>query len=148
MDKQERNTEQQVWQRVCANRDLGPKNDLRQLRREAMELAAVYQNLSSRLMGRNQELAKRLSAGERANGAALAGIEKLFRTEGERLKLWQPGSEEPGKVLEKCYHRTRRCAAEYLARSADGECGVVFAQLAKRAEEHCAWIAEILGRLP
>ena len=147
MDKQDWNVEQQIWQRVRANREEGSKNDLRQLRREAMELAAVYLAVSSRLTGRQQELVNRLHAGERANGAALAGIRILSRQSAEQLKLWQPGKEEIKKLLERCYHRTRRCMTEYLARSADGEFGVVFERLAKREGEHCGMIAELLGSL-
>ena len=85
--------------------------------------------------------------GEKDNAAALAGIGKLSRQTRENLKLWQPGKEEPRKALERCYHRTRRCMTEYLARSADGEFGVVFERMAKREGEHCALIAEVLGSL-
>ena len=147
MDKQDQSMEQKVWQRVRANREEPPKNDLRQLQREAMELAAVYRNLASQLTGKQQELAKRLYAGEKANAAALAGIEKLSRTGGESIKLWQPGKEDPKKMLEKCYYRTRRCMTEYMARSAEGEFGVVFERMAKREGEYCALIAELLGNL-
>ena len=145
MEKQDWNTEQQVWQRVRANRETPSWNDLRQLQRETMELAAVYQAAASRLSGRPQALAKQLYAGEKANAAALAGIGKLSRMEGEHIKLWQPGKEEIFKMLEKCYHRSRRCMTEYLARSADGEFGVVFEKLAKREGEHCEILAELIG---
>ena len=145
MDKQDMT--QQVWQRVLASREEGTKQDLRQLQREAMELASVYRAVSSRMTGKQQELAKRLYAGERANGAALAGIGVLSRQSGEQLKLWQPGKEETQKLLERCYHRTRRCMTEYLARSADGEFGVVFEKLAKQEGEHCAILAQLLGSL-
>jgi len=147
MEKQDWSAEQQVWQRVHESRQERPREDLRQLQREAMELAAVYRNLSARLTGKQQELAKRLYTGEKANGAMLAGIGKLSRQGGENLKLWQPGKEAPEKTLEHCYHRTRRCMTEYLARSAEGEFGVVFARMAEREGEHCGWIAEILGDL-
>lgn len=147
MDKQDLNVEQQVWQRVRANREEVPRNDLRQLQRESMELAAIYRNLSSQLVGKPQELVKRLYAGEKANGMALVGIGILSRQGGELLKRWQPGKEDVKKQLERCYHRTRRCMTEYLARSADGEFGVVFERLAKRSGEHCAVIAELLGGL-
>ena len=147
MEKQDSTPEQQVWQRVRANREEAPRNDLRQLQREAMELAAMYRSLSSRMTGRAQELVKKLYAGERANGAALAGIGILSRQSGEQLKLWQPGKEETKMMLQRCYHRTRRCLTEYLARSADGEFGVVFDRLAKREGEHCGMLAEILGNL-
>ena len=145
MDKQDMT--QQVWQRVLASREEGMKQDLRQLQREAMELASVYRAVSSRLTGKQQELVKRLYAGEQANGAALAGIIVLSRQHGEQLKLWQPGKEETKKLLERCYHRTRRCMTEYLARSADGEFGVVFEKLAKQEGEHCAILAQLLGSL-
>ena len=145
MDKQDMT--QQVWQRVLASREEGTKQDLRQLQREAMELASVYRAVSSRMTGKQQELAKRLYAGERANGAALAGIGVLSRQSGEQLKLWQPGKEETQKLLERCYHRTRRCLTEYLARSADSEFGMLFERLAKREGEHCGLIAELLGSL-
>ena len=147
MDKQDWDVEQQVWQRVRANREEAPGNDLRQLQREAMELAAVYRGLLSQLTGRQRERIVKLHQGERANAAALAGIGMLSRQNREQLKLWQPGREEPGKQLERCYHRTRRCMTEYMARSAEAEFGVVFDGMAKRSAEHCALIAELLGEM-
>ena len=147
MDKQDWDTQQQVWQRVRAGREEGPKNDLRKLQQEAMELAAVYRSLSSQMTGRRRELVMKLYQGERANASALAGIGYLSRQGGENLKLWQPAMEDPGKMLERCYHRTRRCMTEYLARSADGEFGAVFDRMAKREGEHCCMIAELLGGL-
>ena len=147
MDKQDWNAEQQIWQRVRANREEGAKNDLRQLRREAMELAAVYRGLLPRMTGRQREQVARLHQGEQANSAALAGIGILSHQNREQLKLWQPGKEEPQKLLERCYHRTRRCMMEYMARSAEAEFGVVFEKLAKREGEQCSIIAELLGEL-
>ena len=142
-----RTVEQQVWQRVQANREEATRNDLQQLQREAMELAAIYRNLSSRMTGRSQELMKQLYTGERANAQALAGIGILSRSSGEVLKGWQPGKEDPGKQLLRCYHRTRRCMTEYLARSAEAEYGVVYQKLADREGHHCTLIAEVLGSL-
>lgn len=147
MDKQDWSVEQQVWQRVHSAREEGPREDLRQLQREAMELTGVYRNLSSQLIGKQQELVKRLYAGEKTNAAMLAGIGKLSRTRGESVKFWQPGKEDPQKALERCYHRSRRCMTEYMARSVEGEFGVVFERMAKREREHCGLIAELLGSL-
>lgn len=112
-----------------------------------MELAAIYRSLSAQLTGGQREQAVKLHRGEKANGAALAGIGLLSRQNGEHLKLWQPEKEDPKKLLERCYHRTRRCMAEYLARSAEGEFGVVFDRMAKREGDHCTLIAELLGTL-
>lgn len=99
------------------------------------------------MTGWQREQAAKLHQGERANAAALAGIGVLSRQGGEQLKLWQPGNEDPKKQLQRCYHRSRRCMTEYLARSADGEFGVVFDAMAKREGAHCVLIAEILGSL-
>ena len=128
-----------------ASRDNVPQNDLRQLQREAMELAAVYRNFLPQLTGRERELVLKLQSGERANAAALAGIGILSRQHDEQIKLWQPGKDDALKQLERCYHRTRRCMTEYLARSADNEFGVVFEKLAKREGEHCGILAELIG---
>jgi hypothetical protein len=147
MDKQDWNTEQQIWQRVRGTREEPPKNDLRQLQREAMELAAVYRGLLMQMTGKQREQVAKLHQGERTNAAALSGIGVLSRRSREQLKLWQPGKEDPGKQLERCYHRTRRCMTEYMARSAEPEFGVVFERMAKREGEHCVLLAELLGAM-
>ena len=145
MDNQTR--EQQVWQRVQASREEAPRNDLRQLQREAMELAVIYRGIASRLTGKQQEMVQRLYGGEKANTSALVGIGILSRQGGETLKVWQPGKETVSKQLQRCYHRSLRCMTEYLARSAEPEYGVVFERMAKREGEHCMMIAELLGSL-
>ena len=147
LEKQDWRTEQQVWQRVKACREELPQSDLLQLQREAMELSAIYSSLSARLTGRKRELAGKLHQGEKANAEALAGIGFLSKQREQHLKLWQPGREDPKKLLEHSYHRTRRCLTEYLARSADSEFGAVFEKLAKREADHCTWIAEMLGSI-
>lgn len=145
MNQQDRNLERQVWQRVWASREEMPKNDLRQMQREAMELAAIYCSLASRMTGKQQALLAKLCRGERENAAALAGIAVLSRQSGEALKLWQPEKEDPVRLLERCYHRTRRCLTEYMARAGDGEFGVVYERMAQRAGEHCLILARLLG---
>ena len=145
LDKQDQNLEQQVWQRVRSCREEGSKNDLRQMQREALELAALYRSLAGQLTGKAREQALQLHRGEKANAAALTGIAMVSRRNGENLKLWQPGKEDPKKLLERCYHRSRRCMTEYLSRSPDGEFGVVFDQMARREGQHCLMILQLLG---
>lgn len=147
LDNYDHPDEQRVWQRVHACQEEGRRQDLRQLQREAMELAAIYRRLFSVTAGRPREQLMKLYRGERSNAEMLAGIGKLSRSSGENLKLWDPGKEEPAKALERCYHRSRRCMTEYLSRSAEGEFGVVFEKLAKREAEHCTVIAEVLGSI-
>ena len=141
------NMEAQVWQRVQAGKQEVPASGLRQMQREAMELAELYRGLASRTSGRQQELSRQLYRGEKSNALMLAGIGMLSGQREENVKLWQPGKEHSGKLLERCYHRTRRCMVEYLSRSADGEYGAVFRSMADREGEHCAMIAELLGSL-
>jgi len=145
LDKQDWKMEQQVWQRVRACSEEPQQNDLRQLQREAMELAAAYRGMVPQLSGSARELAVQLHQGEKANAAVLAGLGYLSRQGGEAVKLWQPGKEALQKTLERCYHRTRRCMTEYLARSAEGEFGVVYQKLAEREGNHCVLIAQLLG---
>ena len=146
MDKQHGNPEQ-VWQRVLSGPRETPPQDLRQLQREAMELAAVYRNLAGQLAGKCREQAHRLYLVEKANADALNGLGILTRQGGEAVKIWQPGKEPARKLLERCYHQTRRCMTEYMARSADGEFGTVFRKLADREEQQCLLIAQLLGIL-
>lgn len=147
MDNRDQTRDQQVWQRVRAGGEELPHNDLLQLQREALELTAAYRGLAAQLTGKARELAQRLYRTESANSQVLAGIGFLSRQSGENLKFWQPGKEAPKKTLERCYHRTRRCMTEYMARSAEPEYGIVFQKLADRAGSSCALVAELLGIL-
>lgn len=137
--------EQQVWQRVLQQQN--PREPMRELILSSGELAAVYRQLAGTLAGRPRELAKQLYEGETATLAALKGLNTLSGREAEVLKLWQPGKEPAGKLLEKAYHRTRCCMVDYAARTAEPEFGVVFQKLADRAALHCVLIAQLLGTL-
>jgi hypothetical protein len=64
MEQYDAQKEQQVWQRVRASREEAPKNDLRQLQREAMELAAIYRGLSQLFSGTAREQLLRLRCTE------------------------------------------------------------------------------------
>lgn len=137
---------QQVWQRVFAQPLQPGREDLGPMLQEAMELAGAYRYLTGSLTGRSREQAQRLYEGEMEVIACLKGIGILSGRPEEVLKLWQPTKGPGKKLLEKCYHRSRRCMTEYMARSAEGEFGVVFRALADREGEHCAIIAGLLGR--
>lgn len=145
MDNYDPNTEQQVWQRVFA-RPVEPQGeDLRVLLLAAMELSASYRYLSGVLTGKQREQVKMLFEGEQANIACLKGIGMLSGRGDEILKIWNPSREPARRILEKCYHSTRRCLIEYTARSADSEFGAVFQKMAEREGKHCATVAELLG---
>ena len=137
---------QQVWQRVFARSPEPGREDLEPMLQEAMELAGTYRYLTGTFTGKAREQARRLYEGQLEIIACLKGIGILSGRPEEVLKLWQPTKGSGKQLLERCYHRSRRCMAEYMARSAQGEFGVVFRALADREGEHCAIIAGLLGR--
>lgn len=140
------NAQQQVWQRVLARQEEPRGDDLRVLLQGAMELAGCYRYLTTALPGPQKDRARALYEGEQANAACLRGISLLRHSPEETLKLWNPVREPVEKLLEKCYHRTRRAMIEYASRSGEPEFGTVFRSLAQREEQHCVWIAQLLGR--
>jgi hypothetical protein len=79
-----------------------------------------------------------------ANMDCLKGIARLQRqTVSEKIL---PQSREPArKLLELCYHRSRRAAVDFLAQSAGGEFGEVYRAMADREGKHCVWLAQLLG---
>jgi len=141
---EEQNMENRVWNRVLA----GPGEsgeDLRHLMHAASENAMDYYHLLRRASGRNKEALQRLYDRARVNLNCLQGLQTLrFGTAAKLHPLPQTG-EPMGKLLEKCYHRTRRAIMEYTARSAEPEFGAVFAVMADRERDNAALIAELLG---
>lgn len=140
-------TEQQVWQRVHSQTPIPQSRPLQGLIRESAELAAVYGRLQNSLTGCSRELARQLRQTELSTLHCLRGIGILSHRGGEAVKVWDPGPLNPRKTLESCYHRTRRCAGEYTARSLDNEYGEVFRTLAQQTNTQSARIAQLLGRL-
>jgi len=144
MELQGISPEQQVWQRVFSPAEQ-PGSDLRSLRMGAMELAAAYRYLQGILPGKQRETVRQLQEGELANSAALKGVMQLSGQGEEILKIWNPSREPGGKLLERCYFKTRRAMVEYMGRSAEPEFGVVFRALADREGRHCLELVQLLG---
>lgn len=148
MEQFDTDLEQRVWQRVRGSGGEQPERmDLRALMLAAMENAAAFRQLTGMLAGKPRERAKRLHEGEQRNIACLKGIHLLSTGAPMKPKAMQIPGEPAGKLLEKCYHRTKRAMTEYTARTVDGEFGAVFQTMADRQREHCAMIAELLGEL-
>lgn len=143
----ERNMEQQVWQRVWNQQEEQPRSDLRQLQLAAMELAGIYRHLAGSLTGKQREKAKQLYEGELETAAILKGLGILSGRQEDVLTIWNPAKAPGKKLLEKCYHQTRRCLVDYTARSAEPEFGCVFHALAEQAGKRCCLIAQLLGSM-
>ena len=148
MENVDKNVERQVWQRVLAQPQTKPeRDDLRMLILSSMEAAGAYRHLAGTLTGRSRELVRRLWEEEQETTACLRGLHRL--SGGKEKPKGMPAIQgSPEKVLEKCYHRTRRAVTEYTARTVDPEFGSAFRRLAEREEEHCARIAQLLGSIP
>ncbi len=135
-----------VWQRV-QDTPKSQAEDLRPLIQEVQSLAAVYRQVSAQTSGRIKGLLATLHEDALRDMAALKGLQHLRGGLLPRANAL-PGNSSPAvKALEKCYHRSRRLAGEYTARSVDPEWGMVFAVLADRARVNCALTAEIIGEL-
>ena len=147
MERMDKSREGQVWQRVLNPQPAAPRDGLRLLRRESLALAGVYRRLMSSMKGKTGEMAGQLYREEVATAAGLRGLEVLRGEDGGKLNPLSPSQEPAERLLKSCYHRTRGCLTEYTARTVDGETGAVFRQLANRAEQQCARIAELLGML-
>ena len=98
------------------------------------------------MQGKSAEKMRRL---HQESQRCIACIKGICRLRGEPVKaprLTAP-KEPPRRTLEKCYRRERQLCAEYEARSADPEHGMVLDRLAQQAREHCVTILEILGEM-
>lgn len=147
MGKFDPSVEQKVWQRVNAQGGQQGRDDLRPLIMSAREAAADYRFLRDQLKGPAGEQAKKLWEGAQETLSCLHGLQ-LLRGGAVRKQQPLPQSQQPlRRVLEVSYHRCRRMAAEYTARSAETECGMVFVRLAQREQEHCVRLAWILGQM-
>ena len=147
MKKKHAEEEHQVWQRVLAQPGEPPRNDLRQLQQEIMELVGIYRQLLASAAPGHREGLKALLEGEQANVACLKGLAVLSGESREVLKVWNPAKGSRQKLLETCYHKTRRCMIDCMALSPEPEYGVVFRQMADREALHCSRIAQLLGSL-
>lgn len=140
----DRRTEQQVWQRVLGQAE-PPRGDLRALELDALEAAAVYRKLEGSSAEKQREKLRKLYDSRMEAIACLRGIGRLSGSGvGKPARISAPGEPTP-KALEKRYHCARRAAAEYTARTMDGEFGMVFQHLAELSRRECVLLAELLG---
>ena len=149
MDQVNKEMESRVWQRVQARPEepnLPQRDNLKPWVLAAQENAAAYRNLSLQLIGKQWEGLRRLETESSRMVHSLRGICAL-RGETVKITPLPVPREAPRRTLEKCFHRSCRLWAEMEKRREDDPHGVVFRSLGRRAEDHCAALAEMLGRL-
>ncbi len=150
MENWDREKERRVWQRVQGQ----PPKEMPPLGREswkawillAQENGVCLRSLSLQLIGKQWEPLRRL---ELENNRMVQSMRGLSALAGESIKLTPLASPKdvPRRALEKCFHRSRRLWEEFTRRSNDPEVGMVCQSLAQRAADHCATLAELVGKL-
>ena len=150
MDHMDKQMEKRVWQRVQSRSDapapLPRQENLNPWVQVAQENTAVFRSLQLQLIGKQWEPLRRLETESSRTAQTLRGLGSL---QGEHLKLnpVPTPKEPPRRALEKSFHRTRRFWEEMERRNADPEFGPVFQSLSRRAQDHCATLAELIGKL-
>ena len=139
MDHMDKNRQRAVWQRVME----GPKSrdDGFDLFGPAVTLLNAYRQLSNTLPG-----AKRLYEEQTDTVCCLKGLMRLAGRAIPAPRVPPTGAHSQENLLIFCYRQSRQAAAEYLARSADPETGVVMRHLSDREIQHCVLIAALLGK--
>ena len=139
--------EQRVWQRVLAQRELPQeRSELKLLMLEAMERKNILYRIFGVASGKQKKLLSKLLAGEEETIACLRGMCRLAGVDTGKEKAVSARKEQPRKLLQQCYYRSCRAMAEYTARSAESEFGVIFLKMAERQRTLCAMVAELLGQ--
>ena len=150
MEKVDKQMERRVWQRVQSRQEppaqIPRRESIKPWILVAQENSAVFRALQLQLIGKPWETLRRLETESTRMVQSLRGISAM---EGEILRLnpVPTPKELPRRALEKSFHRTRRLWDEMEKRSADPEYGVVYRNLTGKAEDLCAALAELIGKL-
>lgn len=150
MEKVDKQMEKRVWQRVQSRQEATPppvrQDSLKPWVLVAQENTAVLRSLQLQLIGKQWEGLRRL---EVDSGRLVQTLRGICQMQGESIRLSPVPTpkEVPRRALEKSFHRTRRLREEMVKRCADGDFGIVFQSLARKCEDLCAALAEMIGRL-
>ena len=139
MENMDKNRQRAVWQRVM---------DAPRSREDGFDLflpALTLHNAYRQLLGFLPE-AKRLSEEQAQTLCCLKGLMRLAGRTVPNPRISPMGQQSQEKLLIFCYRQSRQAAAEYLARSADPETGIVFRHLSDREIAHCVILAGLLGK--
>ena len=150
MENVDKAMESRVWQRVQSRQEIKeepPRRDnLKPWILASQENTAAYRSLSLQLIGKQWEGLRRLETESSRMTQTLRGICAL-RGEAVKLTPLPTPREAPRRCLEKCLRRSLRMHQELESRCADPEYGPAFRSLLRKTEDHCAALAEMLGRL-
>lgn len=138
--------EQRVWQRVMGEKRQQEDNSLKTLAMASVEAMGACRHLQRSAVENQRELGRKLYAAEAENLACLKGLHYLQT--GSPMKLPKPAPRQlDTRQLVRLYHSARRRLTEYTARSAEAEWGCIFLAMAKRQEQQCDILAQLLGNM-
>lgn len=137
-----------VWQRVRPDTpQTCGEEELKELIAREWESATTYMQLSRRFQGKQNAQLRKLFEQEQAHTVCLKGIYTLLTGKRPNVAAVPPITEDPKKVLRRCYGRQMQCLARYENHTDDPEYGHIFARLAQQEKEHCHILLEIIGSL-
>ncbi len=150
MEKVDKQMERRVWQRVQSRQE-SPAPPPRQEAIKpwvlvAQENTAVLRALQLQLIGKQWEGLRRLETDSAGMMHCLRGI-GILQGETIRLTPIPTPKETPRRALEKSFHRTRRLREEMEKRCNHQEFCPVFQSLVRKADDLCAALVELIGRL-
>ena len=137
--------EQRVWQRVMQQ----PQAEASPLKAIAVEVQAAmaeYRQLLKSRVESHRELGKRLLTAEQENLACLRGLHYLQTGEPMKLPMVSALPADLKRMVRR-YHSSRRIWLEYVSRSAEPEWGTVYGEMAKRQEQQCDRLCQLLGHM-
>lgn len=145
MDAYDPETARQVWQRVHAPMPApAGREALLASLALVVENRACYRLLAQTLRGNRAAVCRRLLAGTQSQAACLAGLHRLLTGLPPDLSQPVPQPSQPEAALRRCYGRTLTCLSAWSAPTTP-DLAPPYRRLARQAEDHCLWIAELLG---
>ena len=141
MEQIDANQAARVWQRVRGAAPPAGEPNLEQLIGQEWEGAALCFQLARRSSGRESMALQQIGRQKQANCACMRGIHTLLT--GKKL-AFSP-IKPTDSSLRSCYEREVQCMKSYTQRQDDPDYGYVFRAMARRAEEHCRLLLELIG---
>ena len=142
MEKIDRSTAEQVWQRVRGEH-AQPLQEQTLMAMEA-EVAAQLQLLVRHFPGKAQMLRPMLQS-TRQHLACLQGLHLLRRGSKAPIPTVKLHNRDLLALLRKCYVNCLNLATKYEAAAGDTEYGIVFAEMAQTKRHHCTLLLSLLG---
>ena len=142
--------EKELWQRVCPNREVLPRDPAQGLpgmiAAEATD-AAVYLQLCRCFKGSQSAMLRQMYQQAQSNMACLRGLYTLITGKQPTARGCPPETGTPAQMLRRCYGNKMKLLAQYERCRDDKEYGRVYERLAQQTQNHLRFLLEILGSL-